>query len=97
MSNADGLFSISEFAALTGLPEEVLRGKVGSSIRKQDYFSIQELADRWRCSRGTVYNRIRAEGARVLDFSARGRKGKKAIASSEVLGIEAKRTKRLND
>src|SRR6266404_8594790 len=63
MGNADGLFSISEFAALTGLPEEVLRGKVGSSIRKQDYFSIQELADRWRCSRGTVYNRLRAEGA----------------------------------
>ena len=95
MSNAEERFSASEFATLTGLPEAVLRGKVSSSIRKQDYFSIQELADRWRCSRGTVYNRLRAEGAMVLDFSVRGKKGKKAVASSEVLAIEAERTKRL--
>lgn len=95
MRSDEQRYTFSEFAVLTGLPEEVLRGKVGSSIRKQDYFSIQELADRWRCSRGTVYNRLRAEGARVLDFSARKRKGKKAVASSEVLGIEARRTKRL--
>ena len=38
----------------------------------QEYFSISELAQRWRCSRGTVYNRLRAVGAEVLDFAPRG-------------------------
>jgi biotin operon repressor len=46
---------------------------------QQEYFSIAELAQRWRCSRGTVYNRLRALGAEVLDFASRGKKGKKVV------------------
>jgi hypothetical protein len=50
------------------------------------YFSIQELAERWRCSRGTVYNMIRGE--RVLDFAAPGHRGKKLVPSDVVRRIE---------
>lgn len=46
-------------------------------LSKQEYFSISELAERWRCSRGTVYNRLRATRAEVLDFASRGKKGEK--------------------
>lgn len=61
----------------------------------QDFFSILELAKRWRCSRGTVYNRLRAGGAKVLDFAAAGKRGRKVVATGIVLEIEARNTKRL--
>jgi hypothetical protein len=56
-----------------------------------DYFSIGDLAVRWRCSRGTVYNMIRGE--RVLDFAAPGRRGKKLVPASVVNRIEERRTR----
>lgn len=73
-----------------GLTER--RNKVASD---QDFFSILELAKRWRCSRGTVYNRLRAAGAKVLDFAAAGKRGRKVVATRIVLEIEARNTKRL--
>ena len=57
------------------------------------FFSFQDLADRWRCSRGTVRNRLRAAGATVLDFG--GGRSKKTVSASVVYQIERKRTKRL--
>jgi hypothetical protein len=38
----------------------------------QPFYSIPELAERWRCSRASVYNRIRGE--KVIDFAATGPK-----------------------
>lgn len=61
----------------------------------QEFYSIAELASRWRCSRGTVYNRLRAEGARVLDFAQPGKRCKKVISAKTVLQIETRKTKRL--
>jgi hypothetical protein len=52
----------------------------------QAFFSIPELAERWRCSRASVYNRIRGE--KVVDFAAIGRKGHKLIPPEVVLKIE---------
>lgn len=57
------------------------------------FFSFQDLADRWRCSRGTVRNRLRAARAKVLDFG--GGRSKKSVPASVVYEIEGKRTKRL--
>lgn len=62
----------------------------------QEYFSISELAQRWRCSRGTVYNRLRAIGAEVLDFAPRGKKGKKVVRAKTVFQMEARQTRRLS-
>lgn len=61
----------------------------------REYLSINELAERWRCSRGTVYNRLRAEHAPVLDFAPRGKKGRKAVPVSVVLQIESRRMRTL--
>jgi hypothetical protein len=60
-----------------------------------EYFSFAELAQRWRCSRATVYNRLRGVGAEVLDFAPRGKKGKKVIAVATVLRIEDRKMQRL--
>lgn len=60
-----------------------------------EYFSFAEVAQRWRCSRATVYNRLRGVGAEVLDFAPSGKKGKKVIAVATVLQIEDRRTRRL--
>jgi len=61
----------------------------------EEFLSIGELAKRWRCSRGSVYNWLRAAGAMVVDFAARGRRGRKAVPLAVVLQIEAKKMKRL--
>ena len=71
MNEGDGRFSIAEFSTLTGLPEELLRKKINGTALGQAFFSIQELAARWRCSRATVYNRLRAEGAKVATIVRR--------------------------
>jgi hypothetical protein len=51
-----------------------------------DFFSIPDLAKRWRCSRGSVYNRVRGE--KIIDFAAKGCKGHKLIPLDVVLKIE---------
>jgi hypothetical protein len=78
----------------TGTASEVGRG-FGMMETNQDFYSVLELAKRWRCSRGTVYNRLRAAGARVLDFAAAGKRGRKVVATKVVLEIEARNTKRI--
>jgi len=87
--------SVSEVAQLFGIPESAVRAKIASRGEPQAFFSIQELADRWRCSRGTVGNRLRASGARVLDFASPGGRSKKAIPAGVVFQIESKKTKLL--
>ena len=56
-------------------------------LHAQPFFSIADLAERWRCSRGTVYNVLR--GQRVLDFARAGHKGKKLVPAEVVREIEA--------
>jgi hypothetical protein len=52
--------------------------KKGAALQiERHYFSMDELAIRWRCSRGTVYNRLRAAAARVLDFAPPGKRARK--------------------
>lgn len=60
-----------------------------------EFYSIPDLAIRWRCSRGTVYNRLRSLGIKVLGFAPRGKRGKKVVAAAVVLQIERQRTTRL--
>jgi hypothetical protein len=48
--------------------------------------SIPELAERWRRSRASVYNRIRGE--MVIDFAATGHKGHEIVPLGVVLKIE---------
>jgi len=50
------------------------------------FFSIPELAVRWRCSRATVYNLIRGE--KIVDFAAPGHPGKELVPAAIVSRIE---------
>jgi hypothetical protein len=95
MRDGEKRFTFSEFASLTGIPEELLRSRVGNSAPGQSYLSIPELATRWRCSRGTVYNRLRLAGVKVLDFAVAGRKSKKLVSAAVVAHLEARYTKTL--
>ena len=61
------------------------------SRNRQPFYSIADLAGRWRCSRATVYNILRGE--QVLDFAAPGRKGKKLVPADVVQRIEERRMK----
>lgn len=81
--------AISQNIPLPSYPEPL------TAPTRQPFFSMAELAARWRCSRGTVYNRLRQVGAKVLDFSTKGRKSKKAVPAVVVMQIEAQHTRRL--
>lgn len=61
----------------------------------REFYSIPELAERWRCSRGTVYNRLRKAGVKVMDWADRGKKSKKAVRASDIYQIETQQMKRL--
>jgi len=74
---------------------ERTRGRHRDPSEVRPYYSVPELAERWRCSRGTVYNRLRVAGAKVLDFSTAGRKSKKLVPALTVSQLEAKFTKAL--
>ena len=89
--------SVSEVASLFGLSEDAVLELVSRrrAPLRQDFFSFGELAERWRCSCGTVYNRLRAAGAKVLDFAPPGKRGKKAVPASIVLQMEARYMRRL--
>jgi hypothetical protein len=71
----------AKFATISGPEQFTSAGEVA-----RPFYSIPELAERWRCSRGSVYNRIRGE--MVVDFAARGRKGSKLVPLDVVLKIE---------
>lgn len=55
------------------------------------FYSIADLANRWRCSRGSVYNILRGE--KVLDFAAPGRRGHKLVPIETVRRVEERRMK----
>jgi hypothetical protein len=97
LGKGDRLISAAQVASVFGLSEAALLELVDrhSGPVRQDFYSIGELAQRWRCSRGTVYNRLRAAGAQVLDFARPGRRGRKAVAVGVVLSIEYRWTRRL--
>lgn len=89
--------SIAELASLFGIDSQALQ----SAIHRQrvstgkPFFTIPEVAVRWSCSRGSVYNYLREAGARILDFAPSGKKkGKKLIPLEVVERIERQRTKR---
>jgi hypothetical protein len=93
--DATNALTVNEIAALLGIPVNTVRERLARHNSPQEYFSILDLAKRWRCSRGTVYNRLRAHGAKVLDFAPNGKRGKKVVAAATVLQLEARQTKRL--
>jgi hypothetical protein len=94
-SNRVKLISASEIDRLPAkdATENALEGHAKQTY--QEFFSNGELACRWRISRGTVYNRLRSIGAKVLDFAASGKRGKKAVSAAVIRQIESRKTKRL--
>lgn len=59
-------------------------------VSVQEFFSIPDLAARWRVSRSAVYGYLR--GYPVIDFApAPGRKGHKLVSAEVVLQIERER------
>jgi hypothetical protein len=61
-------------------------GRLNSHTSPQLFYSISDLAERWRFSRASVYNILRGE--KVLDFAANGKKGHKLVPLDVVLKIE---------
>jgi hypothetical protein len=63
---------------------------VSAPSTPREYFSIAELAQRWRCSRGTVYNLFRRLHLKLTDLGPPGKRGKKAVPMATVLEVERK-------
>lgn len=75
-----------------GHREPVDSGALYSTNCVQEFFSIRDLAARWRVSRPAVYGYLR--GWPVIDFApAPGRKGHKLVAAETVRQIERERVR----
>lgn len=78
------------------LPAQALT-HCNSNNAPAEFFSIDDIAARWRCSRGTVYNRLRSAGALALDFSSKKQsRSKRSIPRPTVLQIEEKFSRRVS-
>jgi hypothetical protein len=86
--------TITQFAELFGFPASAIiiaierqRGSLTKS-----FYSIQDLRDRWRCSRATVYAILTESEFKVLDLARKGKaKGKKLVPAAVVEKIEKSR------
>ena len=95
---AEDHFSIGEFADLFGFPAEAILAAIernGSAINKP-FYSIPDLARRWRCSRSTVYTILRESEFKLFDMRQRKKaKGKWNVPGAAVEQIEKSRMRSL--
>jgi|GEM_PF-6248460 len=84
---ADGrrLLTPEEVTQLTNL---LCRHPVAPLETERAYYSFDDLAARWRCSRASVYNVMR--GQKVLDFARPGHRGHKLVPIETVRRVEAR-------
>jgi hypothetical protein len=94
--SANEKLSITELASLFGIDPLALQTAIDRQrvSAGKPFFTIPEVAVRWSCSRGSVYNYLREAGVRIVDFAPTGNKGKKLIPLEVVERIERQRTKR---
>ena len=92
--------TILEFAEIFGFtPTELISGIERNRFAiKRPFYSIRDLAARWRCSRGAVYNVLRESEFKLLDLCQDGKKkGKRLVPSAAVERIEQSRMRSLSD
>ncbi len=87
-----------EFAYALGVDPQVICSALESRAisNNKKFLTISELAKRWSCSRGSVYNYLRDAAAWIIDFASKGKKGKKLVPFEVVERIERQRTKKFN-
>jgi len=89
---------ISEFADLFGFPASAVLTAIERQRRQvnKPYYSIPQLAERWACSRSTVYEVLYEAEYEVLDLRRRAKqKGPKRIPGHVVEKIEKSRLRPL--
>jgi hypothetical protein len=90
--------TISEFADLFGFPPSAIIAAIERQrgSYNKPFYSIEDLADRWICSRATVYAVLKETEFKVFDLAHRGKKkGPKRIPVAVVQKIEQSRMKTL--
>lgn len=98
--NVDDRFTIAEFSDLFGFPASAVLAAIerNRSAVKKPFYSIPDLAKRWGCSRGTVYNVLNQSELKLLDLRRAGRdKGKWVVPAAVVEHIERSRMKVLSE
>jgi predicted DNA-binding protein YlxM (UPF0122 family) len=86
--------SITELANILGFPVSALVEAVNRNRQavKKPFYSIPELAQRWNCSRASVYNILRESESKLLNLSRKDRnKGKWNVPAAIVERIEQSR------
>ena len=92
--------TIAQFADLFGFPASAVLTAIERhrNTLNKPYYSIPDLAVRWRCSRATVYGVLKESEFKVLDLAVDGNeKGKKLISACVVGKIEKARMHALTE
>lgn len=86
--------TIGEFSSLFGFPAEALMEAIrrNRTSLKKSFYSIPDLAARWDCSRGTVYNILAESEFKVLNLTRKGKdKGKRLVPAAVIEKLEQSR------
>ena len=92
-------FTVAEFADMLGFPVGALVSIIEKNriAIKKPFYNITELAERWDCSRATVYNVLRDSEYRTLHLASKRNQARDCwrIPASAVEQIERSRMERL--
>ena len=92
VSPADTAIVIDALAEAMNLPASALVAALEKSKQKKAYYSMVEAADRWRCSRASVYRLLEETELPVLNIpSGTGTKRRSSIPASVMEHIEKSR------
>jgi hypothetical protein len=100
LTESDSL-TIKQFSDLFGFPVPALIVAIerNRGVLRKPFYSIADLADRWVCSRGTVYNVLadhEASALQLIEPHGKQNRGKRSIPASTVERIERALTVTIN-
>jgi len=90
--------TVADFSSLFGFaPEAIIEAiRRNRTSLKKAFYTIPDLALRWNCSRGTVYNILAESEFKVFTLVRKSKgKGKRQVPAAAVEKIEQQRMERL--
>ena|SRR5580704_1076349 len=80
--------TVQELANLFHIPVEAVITAIETQRRNKPFYSIRDLAARWRCSKSSVYNIVDKCDVKTLHFGFGKKRGVRLISAESVERIE---------
>src|ERR1700733_9855539 len=87
--------TVQELANLFCPPVDAVIAAIETQRRNfnKPFYTFQDLALRWQCSRGSIYNIVRKYDVKTMNLSRGKKRGKQLVPAATVERIERQSTK----